>query len=148
MYNFFLVSRCADVLALCEAVHNDVSFASVLAEKYPSNVFLLRYEDFILDPSGTLDILLNFLELPPEPSMDAYLEAGTRSAPVDVAITWMQELTSEKISLIQKTCWKSMEQMGYNTNFINQMNLTDILTKTKLEVWPYISLLSQKGAFT
>ena len=82
MYNFFLVSRCADVPALCEAVHNDVSFASVLAEKYPSNVFLLRYEDFILDPSGTLDILLNFLELPPEPSMDAYLEARTRSAPV------------------------------------------------------------------
>ena len=37
-------------------------------------MFLLRYEDLVITPYATLDILLNFLELPPEPCMDAYLE--------------------------------------------------------------------------
>ena len=66
--------ECGNTSELCEAVDNDVSFASNLAEKYPSNVFLQRYEDLVLNPYGTLDILLNFLELPPEPSMDAHLQ--------------------------------------------------------------------------
>ena len=70
--------NCAKVSKLCDDVHNDVSFASILAKKYPSNVFLLRYEDFVHNPYGTLDILLNFLELPPDPSMDAHLEVNTR----------------------------------------------------------------------
>ena len=59
---------------LCEATYTDVSFATVLAEKYPSKVYVVRYEDFIINPYGSLDDLLNFLELPPEPVMELYLE--------------------------------------------------------------------------
>ena len=55
-------------------MYSDVSYASILAEKYPSNVFLLRYENFVQDPYGILDILLKFLELPPAEVMDTYLE--------------------------------------------------------------------------
>ena len=62
---------------LCEATYADISLATVLAEKYPSNVYVQRYEDFVMDPYKTLDDLLNFLELPPEPAMDIYLETHT-----------------------------------------------------------------------
>ena len=54
-----------------------MSFAFDLAEKYPSQVFLLRYEDLVENPYKTLDILLNFLELPSEPYLDTYLETHT-----------------------------------------------------------------------
>ena len=60
---------------LCEAVQTDVSFAFALAEKYPTQVFLLRYEDLVENPYRTLDILLKFLELPPEPYLDTYLDS-------------------------------------------------------------------------
>ena len=62
---------------MCEAVETDVKFASILAKKYPTKVFLLRYEDFALKPYRTLDVVLNFLELLPEPCMDTYLETHT-----------------------------------------------------------------------
>ena len=62
---------------MCEAVEADVKFASILAKKYPTKVFLLRYEDFVLKPYRTLDVVLNFLELLPEPCMDTYLETHT-----------------------------------------------------------------------
>ena len=68
---------CGNVSTMCEAVEADVNFASLLAEKYPTKVFLLRYEDIVHKPYKTLDIVLNFLELPPEPCMDTYLETHT-----------------------------------------------------------------------
>ena len=62
---------------LCEATYTDISLATVLAEKYPSKVYVQRYEDFVIDSYKTLDNLLNFLQLPPEPVMDIYLETHT-----------------------------------------------------------------------
>ena len=62
---------------LCEASYTDISLATVLAEKYPSKVYIQRYEDFVIDPYGVLDDLLKFLELPSEPVMDIYLENHT-----------------------------------------------------------------------
>ena len=72
--HYVLGIECGNTTELCDAIDADVSYASSLAKKYPSNVFLLRYEDLVITPYATLDILLNFLELPPEPCMDAYLE--------------------------------------------------------------------------
>ena len=68
---------CGNASTMCEAVETDVKFASILAKKYPTKVFLLRYEDFVLKPYRTLDVVLNFLELLPEPCMDTYLETHT-----------------------------------------------------------------------
>ena len=62
---------------LCEATYTDISLATVLAEKYPSKVYVQRYEDFVIDSYKTLDNLLIFLQLPPEPVMDIYLETHT-----------------------------------------------------------------------
>ena len=62
---------------LCEATYTDVSLAAVLAEKYPSKVYIQRYEDFVVDPYGVLDNLVKFLELSPEPVMDIFLETHT-----------------------------------------------------------------------
>ena len=62
---------------LCEATYTDISLATVLAEKYSSKVYVQRYEDFVIDPYKTLDNLLEFLELLPEPVMDIYLETHT-----------------------------------------------------------------------
>ena len=139
---------CANATAMCEDIHNDVSFASVLAEKYPSNVYLLRYEDFILNPEGRLKILLKFLELPLESSIARYLKNQVKSNQgLNIATAWMKELSSENISLIQKSCLKSMSQMGY-ANFSNQESLIDVLTKTRVEVWPYITFLSRNDEVT
>ena len=62
---------------LCEATYTDVSLAAVLAEKYPSKVYIQRYEDFVVDPYGALDNLVKFLELSHEPVMDIFLETHT-----------------------------------------------------------------------
>ena len=62
---------------LCEATYTDIGLATVLAEKYSSKVYVQRYEDFVIDPYKTLDNLLEFLELLPEPVMDIYLETHT-----------------------------------------------------------------------
>ena len=83
MFNFINVISnilgfgCGNASTLCEAVEADVQFASLLAKRYPTKVFLLRYEDFVLKPYRTLDVVLNFLELLPEPCMDTYLETHT-----------------------------------------------------------------------
>ena len=48
--------------------------------------------------------------------------------------------------MIEKTCWRPMTKLGY-ANFTNQMLLTDILTITNEELWPYISLFTNKRVF-
>ena len=53
----------------------DVSNVPFLEEKHPSKIYLLRYEDFITNAYRTMDKLLHFLEIPPEPIMDLFLES-------------------------------------------------------------------------
>ena len=52
-----------------------------------------------------------------------------RSNPKDVAMKWKKELSSENITLIEKSCQKAMKLLGY-ANFSNQKTLTDILSKS------------------
>ena len=61
-----------------------------------------------------------------------------RSNPKDVAMKWKKELSSENITLIEKSCQKTMKLLGY-ANFSNQKNLAAILSKSKKEIWANIS---------
>ena len=53
----------------------------------------------------------------------------TRSDPEKTAMKWTTELNSERITMIEGICRKSMEKLGYANYSNSQMTLTDILSK-------------------
>ena len=60
---------------------------------------------------------------------EANSKVTTRSNPEKTAMKWTTELSSERISMIEGICRKSMEKFGYANYSISQMTLTDILSK-------------------
>ena len=69
---------CINTTQVCEDLDNDVEYAWNLGQKYSNRIILIRYEDLSMQPYTTVDRMINFLDLPPQPDfIDSYLESHT-----------------------------------------------------------------------
>ena len=104
---------------------------------------MIRYEDMSVDPFGTTDKLLDFLDLPPNKLIENFLEEHTRTVrnttlssshtieeqpkklgwryqystlrnSMATAFHWKKTMRSEMITNIQTLCKKPMQMLGYN----------------------------------
>ena len=131
--------------------------AKKLGNKYSKNIILLRYEDFCLDPYGTVDKLINFLNYEPIPELiEQFLQAytgKTRSGeqleiskadhddPMKFVknsalkpFDWRGKINSSLLQNVEENCEKPMKELGYaKWNSDNE----EILIKSAIEVWPF-----------
>lgn len=69
---------CANSSRVCEDLDSDIENSWNLGKKYGNRIILIRYEDLSIQPYKTVDRLINFLDLPPQPDfIDTYLETHT-----------------------------------------------------------------------
>lgn len=86
-----------------------------------SRVKLIRYEDVVSDPTGTLQDIMNWLGLPFEVAMlnvpmhnssfsHFQSESGVSTAPVE---RWRSTLSAVDIAIVQRWCHGGLNQLGY-----------------------------------
>ena len=76
---------CANSTRVCNDLDSDVASALKLGENYANRILLIRYEDLSIRPYQTVDKILNFLDLPPQPEfIDTYLKTHTGQLRYDV----------------------------------------------------------------
>lgn len=69
---------CANSTRVCNDLDSDVASALKLGENYANRILLIRYEDLSIRPYQTVDKIINFLDLPPQPDfIDTYLKTHT-----------------------------------------------------------------------
>lgn len=100
-------------------------FATLLAEKYPKNFFIVRYEDIITDPQKTLSTVLKKMGVNETSDMLTYpswnreqlkevYPWGTIKIPTpEVNIKTAKELTKEQIAEIYMRTKHYIEHFGY-----------------------------------
>ena len=128
-----------------------------LGKKYPKNVVLLRYEDLCLDPYGTVDKLVKFLNFTPIPELiNQFVQAHTGQTragkflnvpkeihdnPVSTVknssikpFDWKPKISNTLLQAVENKCEKSMEVLGYAKWHKDN---DKILIKNAIEVWPF-----------
>ena len=76
---------CANSTRVCNDLDSDVASALKLGENYANRILLIRYEDLSIRPYQTVDKIINFLDLPPQPDfIDTYLKTHTGQLRYDV----------------------------------------------------------------
>ena len=69
---------CANATNVCNDLDSDVVSTLKLGENYANRILLIRYEDLSIWPYQTVDKIINFLDLPPQPEfIDNYLKTHT-----------------------------------------------------------------------
>ena len=125
--------------------------------KYPQTVILLRYEDLSLDPYGTVDRLIDFLNFETNQEfIDSAVQSitgKTRSGEqlgisknihndpetfvknsALKAFEWKTKINKSLLKAVETICEKPMEKLGYSK--WNPDNY-QTLTKSAIEVWPF-----------
>ena len=132
--------------------------------RYPGRVHLIRYEDLSTEPFDVVDELFDFLDLPPSPLIDHYIETHTNSVRLVksydkkshktkervnpyskyrdskvTAVAWRGKMDMSYIERIQKLCAAPMRALGYNPLAGVRERDDDavpLVVKDRHEVWP------------
>jgi len=154
---------CANSTRVCNDLDSDVASALKLGENYANRILLIRYEDLSIRPYQTVDKIINFLDLPPQPEfIDTYLKTHTgqlrsheliseskqhnqketpystsRKSSEETAFKWTKMLSMDEIQELENICQKPMAKLGYAKYNGEINNHRDILVKTAKEVWPF-----------
>ena len=132
----------------------DVKAAQSLASEYPDKVRLVRYEDLSLDTLNTVKKILSFLNLPWHSSVQTYIASHTKPGPTPrkvqgkissnsasdpystvrnstaTVMSWLEKMSSEKVTSVQDSCLSPMKALGYkpiNSSRKALVKLEDIL---------------------
>ena len=80
---------CANSTRVCSDLDSDISSALRLGENYANRILLIRYEDLSIRPYQTVDKIINFLDLPPQPEfIDTYLKTHTGQLRYDQSLSF------------------------------------------------------------
>ena len=130
-------------------MNSDIDASYALAEQYPSQIHLIRYEDLSLDPRKHTRALYRFLQLPILGRIKSYVDSHTHA---DVAgrhstkhdskshvFKWRHQIPWNFMLNIQSKCTEPMSKLGYKKiTTQEQLGLNDsLLVKTDQELWNY-----------
>jgi hypothetical protein len=80
------------------------------AARHPSNVLVLRYETFVLDPYSALQRVCDFIGEPYDPQM---LQAGHEASAPEIG-QYRRALPPHQVAFIEKQCTDLMSSLGYD----------------------------------
>ena len=126
-------------------------------KKYSKKIILLRYEDFCLDPYGTLDRLVDFLNYKPIPKLinnhvefhmgrtrsgeqieipksDHNDPMGTVRNSAFKPFEWGTNISKPLLQKVEEHCEKTMRKLGYAKWNLDKHQTLD---KSASEVWPF-----------
>ena len=135
-----------------------IILAMKLGKKYPENIILLRYEDLCLDPYGTVDNLLKFLNYEAFPDLVNQYIQGHMGRTIDgkiievsqkshedplssvknskqKAFDWKSKMDISLLQKVEENCEKPMKELGYAK--WNGPHNDQVLIKSALDVWPF-----------
>ena len=129
---------------------SDIDASYELAKEYPSQIHLIRYEDFSLDPRKHTKALFQFLELPLLGHIKSYVDHHTRATVEGRHSTihdskqhvfqWRKTIPWIFMLEIQRHCKRAFSSFGYKKlrSMKEDRNKNDsLLTKTDEEIWSY-----------
>ncbi|XP_004926075.1 carbohydrate sulfotransferase 3 [Bombyx mori] len=114
---------CSNPEILCEGMMRDYEAAGRFLKLYPDKLFVLRFEEFALNPNSTTQKLQKFLRLGRTQAMDEYIDSHTNTEVSGVTSTfrvsrevpyrWKNTLTFQYADQIQTACKEAMKLWGY-----------------------------------
>ncbi|CAL4181683.1 unnamed protein product, partial [Meganyctiphanes norvegica] len=116
---------CNDPALLCQDMDSDLTAAIKLKNKYPQQIYILRYEDLALNPINKTHELLDYLKFELDSNIEEFLKSHTttnydkpwstkRESSTRVTY-WSTKLSAPRLKEIQDSCVAVMKKFGYLT---------------------------------
>ena len=125
---------CSDPKTTCGHLQSDLEAVVTLRKRFPSSVYLMRYEDVCLHPMTHIESLFHFLGFTLSAKLRHYVSVhthtevmdsfkhGTRRDSKSHAFNWAKSIQREQLENIQGVCQRAMAKAGYRTLAVEELS--------------------------
>ena len=148
---------CYDTTAHCEQLEDDFWSYLKLKEEFPEQLHLMRFEDFVSEPSTEVERILSEMQMKYTDLVDVAIREQMESSKVgenhslkdseSEKLPWAksEKFTKSELTTVQKSCAAIMIKLGYNlvNKFIN-ISSSDTIQRVGLSKWKNLHFLYSK----